>query len=77
MRGKAKELIMYEKPVLLCQDDVASILSVSTRTMEDWRLRGGGPPYVVLSRRCVRYDLAVLIDWIRSRAAQNTSQSIG
>lgn len=68
---------MYEKPVLLCQDDVASILGVSARTLEDWRLRGGGPPYLVLSRRCIRYELAELTAWLRSRSAQNTSQEVG
>lgn len=66
---------MNDKPVLLCQDDVASILGVSARTLEDWRLRGGGPPYIVISRRCIRYELTDLTAWLRGRSANNTSQA--
>lgn len=51
---------------------VAAILAVSTRTLQAWRLRGEGPPFVRL-KSAVRYDLAVLDAWIESNTRQSTS----
>jgi len=54
-------------------DETAARLSVSTRTLEAWRYRGGGPPYVRLARRCVRYDPRAVAAWLRERERRNTS----
>jgi hypothetical protein len=52
---------------LLNQRQAASLIGVSERTLECWRCRGGGPPFVKISRRAlalprrgaaVRQDLA-------------------
>ena len=40
---------------LLNQRQAASLIGVSERTLECWRCRGGGPPFVKISRRAVRY----------------------
>ena len=50
---------------LLTEVQVGEVLNISIRTLQAWRLRGGGPRFVRLSARAVRYrndDLAAFID---------------
>jgi excisionase family DNA binding protein len=54
-------------PIYLTQSQVAEILGVSARTLEMWRVRGGGPQYRKLGARCVRYTLADIEAWISAR----------
>ena len=58
---------------LLRQGEVAEILNLSPRTLEAWRHRGGGPRYVLLTPRCVRYRRADLVTWIEQRARTSTA----
>jgi len=60
-------------PELLLPAEVALILGVSTRTLEGWRLRGGGPAFVQISARACRYRRSVLEAWIAARARKSTS----
>jgi len=59
--------------VLLFQDEAAHMLGVSARTLESWRLHGGGPKFVRISRGAVRYRRADLESWIGSRVCATTS----
>jgi predicted DNA-binding transcriptional regulator AlpA len=52
---------------LLSQRDVAVRLGVSARTVEGWRARGVGPPYLRLSARAVRYRSSDLEQWLNQR----------
>ena len=46
---------------------VAKILGVSPRTVEDWRIRRVGPPYIALPMlRTVLYDEAEVLAWVRA-----------
>ena len=60
------------------QREVAQLLGVSERTLEKWRRTGDGPPYIAISRRCIRYRLADLRDWqdqhVRRSTAEATSE---
>ena len=58
---------------LLYPAEAAHLLCVSHRTLEAYRLRGGGPPYIALGRRCVRYRRADLMTWIEARRRRHTS----
>jgi hypothetical protein len=53
-------------PVILTQDDVATLLKVPPRTLEDWRLTRSGPPYRKIGRH-VRYELTEVMDWFRGQ----------
>lgn len=53
-------------PTFLTQREVAELLRLPERTLEDWRLTCQGPPYLKLGRH-VRYDLADVIGWARER----------
>lgn len=59
---------------LLRPENAADFLCVSRRTLEAWRHRGGGPRYVRISSRCIRYERSDLIDWKNSRRQEHTAQ---
>ena len=50
----------------------ADFLGISPRTLEDWRLRGGGPVFRKLGGRLVRYLSADLFSFIEAGARTNT-----
>jgi len=60
---------------LLTTTQAANQLAVSPRTMEDWRLRGGGPPFVKLGSRCVRYRMEDLEQFIADASCNNTGEA--
>lgn len=53
-------------PIILTQDEVATLLKVPPRTLEDWRLTHSGPPYRRIGRH-VRYELTEVMDWFRGQ----------
>ena len=57
---------------LLRTSEAGELLGVSPRTLEDWRLRGGGPLFRKLGRRAVRYCLSDLVAFIEAGARANT-----
>ena len=57
---------------LLNTVEAAERLATSHRTLEDWRLRGGGPVYRKLGKRIVRYDPADLEAFIALGIRTNT-----
>jgi excisionase family DNA binding protein len=52
--------------VLLDTTTLATMLGVSRRTVEGWRMRGEGPKFVRVGSR-VRYDLDDVHVWIQAR----------
>lgn len=52
---------------LLSQRQVAARLGVSARTIEGWRARGVGPPFLRLSARAVRYRSSDIEQWLDQR----------
>jgi hypothetical protein len=48
---------------LLREQDAADLLSLSVRTLQSWRIRMAGPPFVQVGR-AVRYRRRDLIVWI-------------
>lgn len=61
---------------LLTEAATAEYLSVSIRTVQAWRLRGGGPLYVKLGKS-VRYRPADLEQWVEQNLTANTSAEVG
>ncbi|MHB1895425.1 MAG: helix-turn-helix transcriptional regulator [Metallibacterium sp.] len=50
---------------MLAEREVAKILALTVSTLRNWRVRGGGPAYVKIGARAVRYresDLEAFID---------------
>lgn len=59
-------------PTLLDTRSTAKMLGIQPRTLEAWRTRGHGPPFVTLSPRCVRYRLRDVERWLEARTATAT-----
>lgn len=55
---------LLASPLLTTQQLAEYLGDVSTRTLEDWRLRGIGPDYVPLSPKMVRYRAAAVERWL-------------
>ena len=61
------------RDALLTTNQAAYLLGLSPRTLEALRLRGGGPAFVALSTRAIRYRRADLLQWVESRVCTSTS----
>jgi len=58
---------------LIDERTAGHFLGLVERTMQAHRQRGGGPKYLVLSRRCIRYRRIDLKAWADDRVRLSTS----
>ncbi len=58
---------------LIDEKAAAAFLGVTARHMQAMRQRGGGPSYVSLSSRCLRYRRIDLKAWAEARLRTSTS----
>ncbi|MFB3787023.1 MAG: helix-turn-helix transcriptional regulator [bacterium] len=61
----------------LTERQAATKLGVSQKTLQAWRLRGGGPAFVKISARCVRYRESVIDAWALARERESTTDTGG
>ncbi|MGR3724282.1 helix-turn-helix transcriptional regulator [Abyssibius alkaniclasticus] len=59
---------------LIDEREAASILCYTPRALQNWRHRGGGPKFVKVSGRSVRYRISEVYAWIDARTVANTSE---
>jgi hypothetical protein len=59
---------------LLTEAQTADVLNVSMRTLQAWRVRGGGPLFV-RAGRAVRYRRRDLLVWVEQNTAASTSEA--
>lgn len=59
--------------ILLTEAEAAERIGLSRRFLAVRRYRGGGPPYVRISARCVRYRPEDLEEWAAERVRTSTS----
>jgi hypothetical protein len=52
----------------------AARLGLSVRTLQAWRVRGDGPPFIKINgpKGAVRYDPAITDRWLDSQVRTNT-----
>jgi predicted DNA-binding transcriptional regulator AlpA len=62
-----------ERTRLLDEDEAADYLGLSPRTLQGLRVKGGGPDYIKLGSRAVRYRLSDLEEFIEDRRQSSTS----
>ena len=58
---------------LIDEKAAGDFLSLTDRTMQAMRQRGGGPRYIAISSRCLRYRRIDLKNWADSRLRSSTS----
>jgi excisionase family DNA binding protein len=57
--------------ILLTEQQAAQVLTVKEKTLQAWRVRGGGPKFVKLGR-CVRYRREDLDKFLDERTMTHT-----
>jgi len=70
-----RDLDAAEPDIFLNENRAAEIINVNPRTLRQWRLRGGGPKFIRISSRCVRYRYRGLIAWAEALLSASTSES--
>ena len=58
---------------LIDENAAADFLGLTNRTLQAYRHRGGGPQYIRLSSRCLRYRRIDLRAWAEARMRTSTS----
>ena len=58
---------------LIDEEGAAAFLDLSVRTMQGYRYRGGGPKFVRVSSRCVKYRRMDCRNWSEARLRTSTS----
>jgi len=66
--------IDYDFDTLIDERQAAEILCYSRRALQNWRSRGGGPKFIKVSTRSVRYTRRDLQEWVVARRVANTTQ---
>ena len=59
--------------VLIDERAAGDFLGLTDRTMQKFRQLGGGPRYVVISSRCIRYRRLDIRAWSEARLRSSTS----
>jgi hypothetical protein len=70
---------VFDKPFLM-ETEAADLLRVRPSTLQNWRVLGGGPPFLRLGgikRGRIIYDREALIAWARARERTCTTDTIG
>jgi hypothetical protein len=58
---------------LMTEHEAAAFLGYTPRALQNWRLRGGGPVFVKVSDRSIRYRRGDLMAWIEARLRVSTA----
>lgn len=61
---------------LLLNEEAAALLGIRGNTLEIWRHKGKGPPFIKLGdapQAPVRYLRSALMEWVAKRSFANTS----
>lgn len=59
---------------LINETEAAAFLGYSIRALQNWRYRGGGPDFVQVSQRSVRYRRKDLMAWADRNTVSSTSE---
>lgn len=59
---------------LIDETEAANFLGYTIRALQGWRVKGGGPNFIKVSRRSVRYRRRDLIEWCEWLRCAHTSE---
>lgn len=62
---------------LIIEKEAAEFLGYTVRALQNWRVRGGGPAFVKVSARSIRYRRRDLMAWADALLRTNTSEEWG
>jgi predicted DNA-binding transcriptional regulator AlpA len=58
---------------MLTESEASSFIGFSVRALQGWRVSGGGPHYVKIGGKAVRYRRRDLIAWAETNLRRTTS----
>jgi excisionase family DNA binding protein len=61
---------------LLDEFELASWLSISVRTLRNWRVQGGQIPFIRVGKKAVRYRSSDVEAWLASRVRTSTTGDV-
>jgi len=67
--------LLTEVDMLINERQAAEFLGVTKQCMSNWRYTGKGPRYVEVSRKCIRYRMKELKEFVEDRIRNSTSES--
>ena len=73
MKNNIKNSIRLDDETLYCESAISKKLACEEKTLQAWRSRGCGPPFVKIGR-LVRYRGCDVKRWIDSRTVRSTSE---
>jgi predicted DNA-binding transcriptional regulator AlpA len=59
---------------ILLTREAAAHLRAAESTLEKWRIRGDGPPFIRIGPRKIAYRLSDLDAWLEARRSRSTSE---
>ena len=68
---------MAHPPALLDEAETAKVLKVSPRYLQQRRYKGGGPDFIRISHRAIRYHPDAISSWLAERTFSATCEESG
>lgn len=60
---------------LIGEKEAAHFVCHAVGTLQGWRVKGGGPKFIKISAKSIRYRRRDLIEWAESRLCAHTSEA--
>ena len=60
---------------LINESEAAGFIGYTIRALQGWRVKGGGPKFIKISAKSIRYRRRDLIEWAESRLCAHTSEA--
>lgn len=60
---------------MINEHKAAEFIGYTIRALQNWRIRGGGPKFVKVSARSIRYRRRDLIQWAEGLLVASTSEA--
>lgn len=64
----------HDPDQLLTEKQAAELICYTQRALQNWRQRGGGPKYVKVSARSIRYQRRDVLEWIEDHKRRHTAE---
>lgn len=74
LKNKSKNIADLDHDLHIDEKRAAEYLGISFRTLQGYRVKGGGPEFIKIGKKSVRYKVQDLIDWANNHKKKNTSQ---
>ncbi len=60
---------------MINENEAATFIGYTIRALQGWRVKGGGPRFIRVSARSIRYRRRDLITWAEERLKASTSEA--